>query len=97
MIKRQLIELIAQETVKSAPEIAVQSDSRVTIDVRGRVSSRTCVLRSLSATVAGSQLCRGQRLQTVVVGESEIHRQVPDSRQRMLDAETNDIGLSSRE
>jgi hypothetical protein len=56
MIKRQLIELIAQETMKSAPEITVQSDSRVTIDVCGRVSSRTGVLGSLIATVAGSQL-----------------------------------------
>jgi len=72
MIERQLIELITQEAMKRAAEIAMQSHSRETINIRCRVSGWTCGLRSLSATVAGRLLCRSQWLQTVIVGKSEI-------------------------
>src|SRR3974390_1040115 len=47
MIEGQLVELVAEEPVELATEIAVQSNSSVTRDVSGCVIRRACVMRAL--------------------------------------------------
>lgn len=97
IIESQLSELVAQESVESAPEIAVQGGTREAVNVSCRVVGGTGILRSLRSTGgARAQLLNSQRLQSVIVRGSQIDRQSPDSRERTVETKADYVALRTR-
>ncbi|HWI66821.1 MAG TPA: hypothetical protein VNS88_00320, partial [Nitrospiraceae bacterium] len=82
MVERQLVELVTQVAVEFAAKMTVQCHSGIAVVIGCRVAGRTGVLGILGPGNAGNYLFLSQWLQAIVVPESQIRGQTPNTRQR---------------